>query len=449
MHKTLGKNCSSTCKTINSYGIEISREISANLQAEKHFAFMSKLNPENINRLLIIAALAMLPIYQGALSLVLAGLILNAGYAFWKTRPARSILASKFLKWSVLYALIYIIGMIGAEHLQSAKFDVVQKISVAFLAFLMLAGGINRKALYKPSAKAFIWANLAALVACFGLSFQTFLQHGDWHAFYYVNLSHFMHTGYFSMYLAFCIAMLLIDFGTDQALFNRTFSAFLIIFFSLGIYLLASKSGIITLTVIILAFALRWVHHHVKSFQMRGLIGFIALIFSLILVFLPGPVNRLNTIVKDIRTYRAKDDHAVDTAGQRILIWQSAWAVIQDNFWFGTGLGNDNDALHAEYERRGYNFLLEKKLNAHNQFLQTFLALGVGAFLYFIVYMSLPIFYGIKNRDFLLLLFGLIILINSLTESILNRQAGIVFWTIWGTLLFTFHQQKEQAQVQD
>lgn len=402
---------------------------------------MPRLNPENINSGLIIVALVMLPIYQGALSLVLAGLIGNAVFAFLKHKPAKAILNSVFFRWSIVYALIYLFGMIGTHDPALAQFDAVQKTSIALLAFLMIVGGLNGiSSLFSMASKAFVLANFAALVACFGLSLQIYLQHGDWHAFYYVNLSHFMHTGYFSMYLCFCVTLLLFDFGTNKALFKQSISSLLVVCFTIGIYLLASKSGLITLFVIFLAFGLRWVHHKVKSAPSRILVGVSAIILTLSIAFLPGSFNRLNTLLKDIRTYSEKDDHAVDTAGQRILVWQSAWAVIKNNFWIGTGVGNDNEALHQEYQRRGHDFLLEKKLNAHNQFLQTFLALGVGAFLFFLMYLGLPIYYGIKNRDFLLLVFGLIILINSLTESILNRQAGIVFWTIWGTLLFARHQ---------
>jgi hypothetical protein len=46
-----------------------------------------------------------------------------------------------------------------------------------------------------------------------------------------------------------------------------------------------------------------------------------------------------------------------------------------------------------------------------------------------------PLWLGYKNKDYLLIAFAIIIIFNACTESILNRQAGVIFFTVWAVIL--------------
>jgi O-antigen ligase len=393
---------------------------------------------ELITAILISVSMFLLPLKQGLLSLVLIGLILNAIPATIKSNPIARIKASVFLKWSIVYGLIYIIGLMLADNMDQAKFDVVQKLSIPILGCLLIIGGLNFKPGLLWIKRIFLLSNLIAVLVCFYISFKAYLISGSLNEFYYVSLSHLLHTAFFSMYLCFCLAILLDDMINPKGIIHQLWpKILLILIFIITIYLLASKSGIITMFVIICFFAIKFIQQKIQSKRVKIISLSAALILIAITALFAGASNRLSTILSDLKNVELASDENLDTSGQRILVWSSALSVIKENFWFGTGTGDDNDALLAEFKKRGYEFLYVKKLNAHNQYLQTFIALGIGGFLFFLFYSLLPLYYGWKNNDLLLISLALIIIINALTESIFSRQAGVIFWSLWGFILMS------------
>ena len=66
-----------------------------------------------------------------------------------------------------------------------------------------------------------------------------------------------------------------------------------------------------------------------------------------------------------------------ESSASRILIWKSSLELIMNKPIIGYGSGDVKDLLIYKYLQNGYFGIAEKKLNAHNQFLQTQLASGI------------------------------------------------------------------------
>jgi O-antigen ligase len=393
---------------------------------------------ELVTAILISFSMLLLPLKQGLLSVVLIGLILNAIPSSLKSNPISRIKTNVFLKWSIIYGLIYIIGLLSSDNLVQAKFDVVQKLSIFILGILLVIGDLNFSKGLLWIKRLFLLSNLVAVLLCFYLSYHNYLVSDSLSEFNYVNFSHFLHPAFFSMYLCFCLALLFDEILNPNGIIVQLWMKILfIMIYVFTIYLLASKSGLITMLVLIGIFVFKFVQQKVKPKRFKILSITIALLLISTIAIVTSSSNRLATMWSDLNNIQLESDENIDTTGQRILVWSSAITIIKDNFWKGVGTGDDNDALHKEFQNRGYDFLYIKKLNAHNQYLQTFMALGIGGFLFFLAYTLLPLYYGWKHNDIILISFSLIIIINSLTESIFNRQAGIIFWTLWGFILMS------------
>ena len=84
------------------------------------------------------------------------------------------------------------------------------------------------------------------------------------------------------------------------------------------------------------------------------------------------------------------------------------------------------------------NVAINDKSNAHNQFSDTIIAVGVIGFILYITMLSMPIYLWIKNKkiDILFLSLTFIMAFNSLFESVLERQMGIMFFVFFYFLLF-------------
>ena len=111
-------------------------------------------------------------------------------------------------------------------------------------------------------------------------------------------------------------------------------------------------------------------------------------------------------------------------------------SIIKENFWTGVGTGDVTDRLHSLYQNENFNYALHKNLNAHNQFIQTFIAIGIVGFLLLIGLVVLPAVLALRNGEILFVSFLLISVLNFFAESVLEREAGIVWFSFFYSLFF-------------
>ena len=129
-----------------------------------------------------------------------------------------------------------------------------------------------------------------------------------------------------------------------------------------------------------------------------------------------------------------KEEVAEHSTQARLKIWPLAVKIIRKHALKGVGTGDVRDALDASYRENGYEFGAEQHLNAHNQFLHTGMALGIFGLAVLIAIFIFSLQWSIRRKDWAHFLFLMVVLLNSLTESILERQAGILFFCFFNTL---------------
>jgi len=122
------------------------------------------------------------------------------------------------------------------------------------------------------------------------------------------------------------------------------------------------------------------------------------------------------------------------TIGQRQQIFDCSTDVFLENIWTGTGAMNAQQELDKCYKEK--NAALESyKYNSHNQYLTIGISYGVFVLLLFFISIFLVI-KEIKRSPF-----GMIIVVATifimLTESILERQMGVYFFTLFWLLLLS------------
>jgi hypothetical protein len=94
----------------------------------------------------------------------------------------------------------------------------------------------------------------------------------------------------------------------------------------------------------------------------------------------------------------------------------------------GVGVGDANDALYDAYQENGLTGAYEHKFNAHNQYLQTFIGLGLVGFLSLLSLTLLPLVRTALRKEFLPFIFFLLIVLNFFVESMLQTAAGVLFF---------------------
>ena len=96
---------------------------------------------------------------------------------------------------------------------------------------------------------------------------------------------------------------------------------------------------------------------------------------------------------------------------------------------FGVGTGNVDEVLTNNLITLNQKELAKQEYNPHNQFLQTGIEIGWIGLLLLIAIVVVGIFYAFKFKNWLLLLIISNFAFNSLFESMLQRQSGIVVYT--------------------
>jgi len=113
----------------------------------------------------------------------------------------------------------------------------------------------------------------------------------------------------------------------------------------------------------------------------------------------------------------------------RLVVWTVSMDMIVANP-FGVGLGDESDLLMKEYYRHGYTGYAERRLNPHQQFLQTGISIGwLGIFTLFMLFISL-IIASFRTGDLALFIGAICISVSCLFESMLERQVGVIFLSV-------------------
>lgn len=119
----------------------------------------------------------------------------------------------------------------------------------------------------------------------------------------------------------------------------------------------------------------------------------------------------------------------------RYGIYHCVNSVLKENWITGVGPGNvqkDLNNCYSGYTYKNYDDYSKIDYNSHNQYFDVLLKYGIFGLILFFIFL----FWGIANTDLSYRIFLFLILIAMLTENILNRQVGIVFFTFFNSLFF-------------
>jgi O-antigen ligase len=273
-------------------------------------------------------------------------------------------------------------------------------------------------------------------------SFYSF--NGQPEFFFYTLFSHLIHASYFAMYLVLAICVVFLCYGkwfSEQKQVIRL-SVFFVMVFIVTIFLCASKMGIISLFItvpVLIIYKWRTMFNLKKSIVLVAgvvLLGFFAV------KFFPEPFERLTSITSF--SPEKIDKTSSESTAVRFLIWEQCLQLIKEHFVFGATPGDANGELYKAYELNGLTGALSHKLNAHNQFFQTFLGLGILGFALLCALTFGQLVKGMVQKNIFLFVFSLIIILNFCVESMLQRSDGTLFFVFF-LCLFNYPRFKDDV----
>tara|TARA_B110001469_G_scaffold38361_1_gene38228 strand:+ start:1190 stop:2401 length:1212 start_codon:yes stop_codon:yes gene_type:complete len=249
-------------------------------------------------------------------------------------------------------------------------------------------------------------------------SFSDLVYH--FHRVVLVDIGKFgIHPIYLSMHCCLAILFSAFIFKTIQKKNLKIILVFinLVLMFFLIIY--ARKGPLLAIIIT----SLLWVLFENKKNAKLKIISIISL--SLLLFLIPKTRNRFS----EIFTINKSKSIESNSYGVRFVIYKNASELIKESPFFGYGIGDYNDKLKESYKNN--NPSLEVYYNSHNQYISFFLVGGSFLLLLYFIFLYFNVKLAIKKRNAHSLIILCFYSIVMLSENILERENGVIFFSFF------------------
>lgn len=415
---------------------------------------MTILKPELKNSILLVLLMVIafsIPFHNTFSSISIALLVL-----FWVIESSPGAKLKRMLQpagshyvigFSLIF-LVYLIGTLYSDGLftrHSTLFVIQVKASLIIFPVLFSTLDADRftRKFQKRIFVVFVIGCLLSSVILLGNAVYLYLTDDqDISVFYYMKLARHHHPSYLALIYAMALAVLL------NAYFRKETSAFrakwlllmLLLYFQIFIVALSSKAGIIALVILyaglVLFVALR------KSTLISNAIifsGGMLVVMVILVAANPKVAERFVAMGEAISAnWQETNADTVESSLGRLLIWESAIEVLSRHPVLGVGTGDVRDELMKKYHEKELKPAIRMKSNAHSQYLQIYLAAGIPGLLILLACFAAGLYVSLKYNNLLYFLFILLFSFHVLVESMFERQAGVVFFSFFNSLLFIF-----------
>jgi O-antigen ligase len=379
--------------------------------------------------------LGVMPLGINALTNIALAVSLVYGFIFLKGSEWRSSFSSPLVySIAALYGL-YALSLLWTSNLEEGLRGLETKLSFILMPPLLVAAAAQitptQRKLYQG---AFVVGVLGACLWALAHACWLAFQEGAWYydpgdgfgRRYFLSYVHLakpvMHPGYFSTYIGLAIFSTIPLLRTARK--RWPYYLLLLLFFVMMVLL----QGRINLAALLLvAGAGSFFYALKKKVYVVLVLPAIAVALFLLFLVVGSPELKARYLQLPNMEYDISGEK-FNSATYRLAEWRCAVDVVQENPWFGTGIGDYKSALLNSYAENKFWKGLEEKFNAHNQYLETTLAIGFLGLMLLLYVVFVYVRHTLRHKDYVLLAGLAFFVLSMLTESMLERA--------WATVLF-------------
>ncbi|MCF8368467.1 MAG: O-antigen ligase family protein [Bacteroidales bacterium] len=348
----------------------------------------------------------------------------------------------KLLALSSIY-IVYFVSLFYSKNTALALESLEVKLSLLVfpLLFSTTDFSVFPENFIRNIQKAFIAGCFINSLLLFNSAVLRYFQTESTLEFYYGRLSLSWHASYLALFYTFAIILLakwVISSNSKTGL-KWFIATVLILYFQIFIILLSSKAGILGLA---MTYVLATVFLFLQKPRPRLIRifapAFFMMTFLISMLFFPPTYQRFITAKSSLEAETHADDVKLESSVARMLIWKSAFKIIKENPLVGVGAGDVKPELMKRYLDDGIVAAYEKELNAHCQYIQTYIATGLLGFILLLFLFIVPGFYAVIQKDLVYFLFLALFALHISVESMFERQAGVVFYAFFNAILYLF-----------
>lgn len=343
-----------------------------------------------------------------------------------------SMVNKKVFITGILFYMIHVISYLYSEDKVEALFDLEVKLSFFVFPIVFL---VKNRFILTYTKYIYLIFIISVIIANFYTLFLS-LEHYHYQvlrAFSNARWYGFMHPSYLSMYSVFAIVLSYFFIIEFKSRWIKTTLSFVLLFLTAMVFSIQSKTGMFTLFIVIIYLSIISLKR-VSSIYIKILAP---LLLSTILILLITSNNRVLVMYQTIKGGLVENIIEGRSTSERFDIWEVSFNIISNNLLFGVGSGDIQKELDVEYNKNKNKFshAIKFNLNPHNQFIETLLGQGLLGLVLLLMLSYFGFYSAIHNKDFILMAFMLLLIMNLISESMFNRQAGVVFISLFYYLL--------------
>ncbi len=291
---------------------------------------------------------------------------------------------------------------------------------------------------------------IASAVVCEIYAFMHYHQTGSVSYFIYQDLSRttFNHPGHMSNYYMLLIIWLVLMYlrKSNSIALPSMAQLIALIFIVIFVLQLTSKT--------ILLFLVLFVPWCLYALLKNIKLNFKTIIWTLVTVIcLVGCLFLFNkkiiggrfNVINELQNLDSTVAFANST-GSRAVAIKEAFLKVKPVWASGYGTGQANNKLMEQLVSKNYSSLVQWEMHTHNQWMHVWLDIGLFGVLYHLFLFSFLAYLFVKRNNLLAFWFTILVMVNMLTDDMLEIQAGLVFFIFW-IGLFLFSRVEKQKEV--
>ena len=356
-----------------------------------------------------------------AIPLLVVGLILGI-FISRGTFKKDQLSFKKSTIWFFLFFISHLLGVLWSENLSEAWNDIGMKLSLLAipLALLFVKLNIRRDQLLQL----FILGLVVSCVINYSYAIFRSIYNPEDNQWAYFTESYFsfqMHRSYYAVYLVIGVIASIHEFARSR----KIGFLFLGLVFGVAVVQTFSKVGILLLLLSAIPVGIYYAYRMIGSLKTSVLL--LATIVIAITVYFSSPKmqTRFEKMIGAL-TSQSNQKETLESNNSRVVMWETSLELISEHPIIGSGTGDVMQVLSDRNIRNGDILLAEKKLNSHNQYLNSWVQLGLLGLLPLIMIFVTGSISAIKNKDLFYVLIVLILGISMFFESSLERQDGVI-----------------------
>lgn len=341
-------------------------------------------------------------------------------------------------KYTLLFIALYLVHVVSyfySENKQAAATDLGLKLSLLLCPLVIGTTTSLNKRKITHVLKTFVLSCLVSAIVC--LVYATYQwKFAGKSGFSYADLSLFIPVGYYAMYLVFAAVLLVYDWLKRVGKFS-IFHLLAILLLSAMVVLLTARAQLLAYLLILAGIGFFFFKRKYGWMPSIGIMLLLLGAFSAGVYFSPTTKRRVVSAWNEV-TKETELKHSIRISGVsvRFIIWDFGKEILQENPFFGVGNGDAKDVLMQKAIDEDIPGIYKKELNFHNQYFQTAVETGLVGFGVFLLGLVAPLLVAARYNFGVYISFSLLILIGFFTESMLERQAGLIFFAFFNALLF-------------